>query len=116
LELLGFGGDGVQRIFAPSPYVLLVGEEVRQCDPAMAANQTIRNHTLLKQPDQVSPRYIEKFSSLVGGQLSADLQQADGIATRNLADRFQNETAKSGRQRECPRSAGAIFDLKGQFG
>src|SRR6202035_5649072 len=58
----------------------------------------------------------EKFSSLVGGQLSADLQQADGIATRNLADRLQNETAKTRRQRECLRSARAIFDPEGQFG
>src|SRR5690242_20129645 len=73
LELLGFGGNSIQRLPALSIGLLLVGQKMCQGDPAMAANQTIRNYALLKQPDQVGPRYVEKFGSLVGGQFSADL-------------------------------------------
>ena len=48
LELLGFGGDGAQRLFALNVGFLLVGQEIRQGDPAMAPNQTKRHDTLLK--------------------------------------------------------------------
>ncbi len=67
LELLGFGRDRIQRLFAASIGLLLVGQEIRQSDPAMAANRPIGNDTLIKEPDQIGSRYIQEFGGLVRG-------------------------------------------------